>query len=92
MSLHAKIELALLANGGVEWDKNSCECDPEVGQVPCRYCAIHHALTWSNGRLEHLQALEAIAEKLANVVFYKAGESGKEALQAYKQWKEGGKR
>ena len=39
------IDLAFLANGGREWSKLNCECEPEVNAAPCRYCAIHKALT-----------------------------------------------
>lgn len=38
------IELAHWANGGVEYDVRSCECDHESNQYPCRYCAIHTGL------------------------------------------------
>ena len=41
------IDLALRANnagGKIEWRKDFCECDPDVGMVPCQYCAIQNAL------------------------------------------------
>lgn len=38
------IDLAQRANGGVEWKESFCRCDPDVGAVPCEYCAIHFAL------------------------------------------------
>lgn len=39
------IGLGFLAIDGAEWDSKHCECDREVGACPCRYCAIHRALT-----------------------------------------------
>jgi len=39
-----KVELAILANGGAEWDPHGCECEPEVNMAPCRYCAMWDAL------------------------------------------------
>lgn len=51
---HAKfcdeLSLALLANGGTEWDQKNCECDYESNSSRCRYCAIHNALTGALNR------------------------------------------
>lgn len=38
------VELAQLANGGKEFRKDWCQCDPSVGMSPCQYCAIFEAL------------------------------------------------
>lgn len=38
------VELAIKANGGKNWKVNWCQCDPDVGMVPCEYCAIYHGL------------------------------------------------
>ena len=41
------IDLALRANNNgerIEWRQDLCMCDPEVGMVPCPYCAIQNAL------------------------------------------------
>jgi len=38
------IRLAMMANGGVEYNEKYCECDPSVGMVPCQYCAIDSVL------------------------------------------------
>lgn len=46
-SLHrivSRVELAILANGGGDYDEKACECDASVNQSPCRYCAIRDAL------------------------------------------------
>jgi hypothetical protein len=40
--LIANIEVAELANGGAEFQKNRCECDSEI--LMCRYCALWSAL------------------------------------------------
>jgi hypothetical protein len=40
-----ELTTALRANGGETWVQKYCECDHDVGAVPCRYCAIHNALT-----------------------------------------------
>lgn len=45
-----EISLALLANGGAEWDQRHCECDPSSNSSPCRYCSIHRALDGSLNR------------------------------------------
>lgn len=45
MALLEAVELAHLANGGKEFRQDWCECDRECGMVPCRYCAIHDALS-----------------------------------------------
>lgn len=39
-----RIDLALRANGGREFRKDYCMCEPEVNFCPCEYCAIHIAL------------------------------------------------
>lgn len=44
MTLEEKIDLAFLAIGGEEWNRKACQCDPEVGAVPCEYCVIHDVL------------------------------------------------
>lgn len=38
------LDLAIRANGGIEWMENWCQCDPAVGHYPCEYCAIFRAL------------------------------------------------
>lgn len=38
------IELALAANGGLDFREDYCHCDPSVGQSPCQYCAIDSVL------------------------------------------------
>lgn len=35
-----KINLAIAANGGTDFRKEWCQCDPSIGAVPCEYCAI----------------------------------------------------
>ena len=40
----ANIELGIDANGGVAHNHRLCDCDPEVGPLPCQYCAITTAL------------------------------------------------
>jgi hypothetical protein len=40
----SRIQLGFLANGGEEWNKANCDCEPETNNAPCRYCAIHDAL------------------------------------------------
>lgn len=42
--LLARVELAIEANGGPDYDEKACECDVEVNAAPCRYCAIRDAL------------------------------------------------
>ena len=37
------IELGILSIGR-EWSKGNCQCDPDVGMVPCHYCAEHSAI------------------------------------------------
>lgn len=45
-------DLAIVANNhacatdanALSFQHGACECDPEVGAVPCRYCAIDSAL------------------------------------------------
>ena len=32
---------------GEEWRREFCECEPETGNAPCEYCAIHKALTYA---------------------------------------------
>jgi hypothetical protein len=39
------LEMAFRAIGGREFRQERCECDYEVGFVPCEYCAIHKGLT-----------------------------------------------
>lgn len=51
-----KITLGLLANGGDVWTNKDCECDPETGHSPCRYCAIHNALIYARSRIAELEA------------------------------------
>ena len=54
-SLHrlvSRVERAILANGGGDYDEKACECDTSVGAAPCRYCAIRDAL---NETLRHLR-------------------------------------
>lgn len=41
------VELAILANGGPE----CCQCDPEVGHVPCMYCAVADVLRKLKGAI-----------------------------------------
>jgi hypothetical protein len=36
----SRVELAILANGGGDYDEKACECDASVGATPCRSCAI----------------------------------------------------
>ena len=56
MSVKEQIELAILANGGEKWRNDWCECDPDVGASPCRYCAIFNALKIAQGLSEELGA------------------------------------
>lgn len=53
------IELALLANngGGLDFRKEMCECDPEVGMVPCQYCAIDRLLRKALRTTNHAKSL-----------------------------------
>jgi hypothetical protein len=44
-SLLDSVKLAQLANGGTEFNYSWCQCDPDVGAVPCQYCAIYDALS-----------------------------------------------
>lgn len=55
----SRVELAILANGGGDYDEKACECDASVNQAPCRYCAIRDAL---NETLRYLRAQAANAE------------------------------
>lgn len=43
-SLLNDLNLAIAANGGPKFNHKHCECDLDVGAVPCRYCAIFSAL------------------------------------------------
>lgn len=38
------IALGFIANGGRAFRRDICRCDPDVGAVPCEYCATHMAL------------------------------------------------
>ena len=44
VTLLARVELAIAANGGPDYDEKACDCEPEVNAGPCRYCAIRDAL------------------------------------------------
>ena len=56
-----KIDLALRANGGKEFNKGNCRCDPSVGMAPCEYCAIQEALLAAREVLpELLKSLESL--------------------------------
>lgn len=46
-----RIQIAMLANGGEEWQQRHCSCDPSVGISPCQYCAIHEALLFTKDQL-----------------------------------------
>lgn len=41
------VELAIRANnmGGLTFKEDYCQCDPEVGCLPCPYCAIDSVLS-----------------------------------------------
>lgn len=54
--LVSRVELAILANGGGDYDEKACQCEPDVNQAPCRYCAIRDAL---NETLRYLRAQAA---------------------------------
>jgi len=48
------INTGFLANGGREWNKRNCTCDPDVGYQPCEYCATHQALETAERNLGEL--------------------------------------
>jgi hypothetical protein len=50
------VNLAMLANGGVEFQQDYCNCDSSVGMSPCQYCAIHDVLRRVNNAVEAAQA------------------------------------
>jgi len=58
-----ELDLAFLAIGGLEFQPTICECDPETNQAPCRYCAIHHALTLAKRTITAQDALLDECEK-----------------------------
>ena len=39
------VDLAIRAFGGDTWNQAACRCEPEVGNYPCEYCALHQGLT-----------------------------------------------
>jgi len=53
-ALAEDLEMAHLANGGREFRQDWCECDPETGMTPCRYCAIHSVLTRTERLLKEI--------------------------------------
>ena len=55
----SRVELAILANGGGDYDEKGCQCEPDVNQAPCRYCAIRDALN---------ETLRYLREQAANTV------------------------
>ena len=52
------INTGFLANGGREWNKRNCTCDPDVGYQPCEYCATHQALETAERNLGELELTE----------------------------------
>lgn len=52
------IELAILANGGENWRKDWCQCDPSVGHTSCEYCAIFNGLNKAKLLLSECERLE----------------------------------
>jgi hypothetical protein len=59
-----KIELGLLANGGSVWNHQNCECDPDTGSVPCRYCAIHNALIYARTLAAQGKEMVALLDRM----------------------------
>lgn len=51
-NIKEKIDLAFRANGGEEFRQDLCGCDPDVGFVPCEYCAIRDGLLIGKKALE----------------------------------------
>ena len=62
-----QLSLAIAANGGKEFRKDFCHCDPSVGYVVCEYCAIYHALKYAKeyvmGKVPAPMLLEMDKEK-----------------------------
>ncbi len=59
------LELARLANGGKEFRKDWCQCDPDqyCAMVPCQYCAINSFLTRVERYLRETAELEREREQ-----------------------------
>ena len=64
MSEKETIELGLLANnrGGMEYKKQFCGCDPDVGVFVCEYCAIDAGLRAGLRAIEREKKLMEILE------------------------------
>ena len=59
----ADIELGILSIGR-EWDERGCQCDPDVGCVPCHYCAEYNAIMAGERLLEQLATAHQCWEQL----------------------------
>jgi len=62
-----QIDLAILANGGEYHQKVHCQCDPEVGFVPCEYCAVFNGLNSAKDLISYVEELETKIYKLRKV-------------------------
>lgn len=78
-----KIDLAFRANGGEEFRPDRCSCEPEVGFVPCEYCAIRDGLLVGKKALE---SVIAYREAILNCIGYannRESECGDRARNAF---------
>jgi len=68
IELHTKISMAMRANGGPNFHEEWCKCDPDVGAVPCHYCAIFDGLNAAAKMQAMLDEMDARVVQLEDVV------------------------
>ena len=73
MSTDDKINLAIAALGGEKHRPEACMCDPEVGAVPCPYCAELDGLMAAKYELKELRQRAEKAEAALIKAEHRAG-------------------
>ena len=82
--LRAKINLALQANGaGGGCRERKCQCDYDVGAVPCEYCAIQDALECS---LKHISTRPAPTAEIVDQLTANDGDTGAITANILRYW------
>lgn len=81
--IEEKLDLAIMANGGEDFIKYWCFCDPPVSVGPCEYCAVRNGLIAAKQLISHIKELE---EGIKGIPLYEYGEALGEGCDASGAW------